>query len=72
MKALLISMTLMMVSCAGTQTLKGYNHAQPKPTPEGVVEPEAKSVNPWIVWGISVVAISGLAWYMFKKESPRN
>ena len=71
MRGLLLSLVLM-TGCAGTQTLKGYNHAQPEPTPEGVVEPEAKSVNPWIVWGITVVAISGLTWYMFKKESPKN
>ena len=60
-------MTLL-TGCAGTQILKGYNHAEPKPTESEVVEepPPQKMVNPWIVWGVTVVSISGVAWYMFK------
>ena len=59
-----------LMSCAGDQFLKGYNHAKP---PTEFVESEPKTylqtITPWLVW-ISIV-ISGIIiyWKMDGKNS---
>lgn len=70
MRAILLSAVLL-TGCAGTQTLKGYNNAEPEEVVVVEEDPEP-IVNPWVLWGVTVVGLSLLTWHMFYTQRKDN
>ena len=72
MRVILLSVVLL-TGCAGTQTLKGYNNAEPQEVvaveeTAAEVEESGTIVNPWLTWALTVLSLSLLAWYMFDQR----